>query len=123
MRSFLSCIDSSAIPSSPSQLEWMLGLPGPTQKEACIPRCNSRIPWQLEKTTWLLCHRNMRPLSAIASPGKSHVLEALMIDFDIQMHSNFYSFTGNLCFLLLSYLKPNALFRPNLGDCFKKDCF
>ena len=31
----------------------------------------SRGNWR--KTTWLLRHRNMRPLSAIASPGKSHV--------------------------------------------------
>ena len=46
---FLSCIDSSAIPSSPSQLEWKIGLPWAKIVEAGIPGHNLRIPPQLEK--------------------------------------------------------------------------
>ena len=46
---FLSCIDSSAIPSSPSQLEWKIGLPWAKIVEARIPGHNLRIPPQLEK--------------------------------------------------------------------------
>ena len=41
--------DSRATLSSLWQVEWKIGIPGPTQEEAWIPRRNSRIPPQLEK--------------------------------------------------------------------------
>ena len=37
MSSILPCSDSRAISSSHLQLEWKIGLPGPTQEETCIP--------------------------------------------------------------------------------------
>ena len=40
---------SSAIPSSPSQLEWMIGLPWANTRGSLYSHCNSRIPRQLEK--------------------------------------------------------------------------
>ena len=45
----LPCSDTIPTPSSPWQVEWKIALPGPTQKEVCIPHRNSRIPMQLEK--------------------------------------------------------------------------
>ena len=49
MRSPLPCSDSSATPSSPSQLGWMIGLPWPNIRGSLKSPCNSRIPPQLEK--------------------------------------------------------------------------
>ena len=43
------CSDSSATPSSPSQLGWMIGLPWPNIRGSLKSPCNSRIPPQLEK--------------------------------------------------------------------------
>ena len=44
-------------PALPRNSNGRLDFAGPTQEEACIPRCNSRIPWQLEKN-------NVVPLSS-----------------------------------------------------------
>ena len=46
---YLPCSDMKAIPSSPSQLEWKIGLPWAKIVEARIPGHNLRIPPQLEK--------------------------------------------------------------------------
>ena len=69
---YLSCSDSIAIPSSPSHLEWRFDFPGATREAPWVPRRNSRIPLQLEKTHEVPCHRQMMPLSAAASQEKSH---------------------------------------------------
>ena len=45
----MSCGDSIEIPSSPSQLEWKIGLPWANMRGILVPRLNSRIPPQLEK--------------------------------------------------------------------------
>ena len=46
---YLPCIDSRAIHSSPSQLEWRLDIPEATQEAPGVTHRNSGIPPQLEE--------------------------------------------------------------------------
>src|SRR5574337_1201488 len=73
MRSIGSAVTREQSPAFLRNSNGRLDFPGPTQEASRIPRRNSRIPPQLEKTTWFPRHRKMKPFPATASQEKSHV--------------------------------------------------
>ena len=76
---YLPCSDMKAIPSSPSQLEWKIGLPWAKIVEAGIPGHNLRIPPQLKKKHVVppssqdeaLSHFRMEHGTSLETPGIS----------------------------------------------------
>ena len=65
---YLPCSDLRAIPSSPSQPKWKIGLSWPTQE---VVTRESRRNWR--KTTWFPHHSKMKPFTATVSQEKSNV--------------------------------------------------